>query len=320
MQAIPAGEGRIELRVSVEDTGMGIAPEDKSRIFAPFEQTEQGRKREAGVGLGLAISRELAHRMGGVIEVDSQPGSGSRFSFSVVLPVVEVQEAVAPARLHIAGYEGKRRSILVADDQEENRQLLRRMLELLGFDVVLAGDGREAIAAARERHPDLIMMDLRMPGTSGFEAARIIRSMPGLETVPLMAASASTADLEHAEADPTTFAACLRKPFQTSDLIDAIERSLHLKWRYVQPGGATAAEQPQTRLVAPPRDVLITLLELARLGKLVRVEQMALELEREDALRPFARHVYGLARRLDEEELITLLEEYLGAQRDAVTE
>jgi len=324
VQAVPAGEGRIELRVTVEDTGMGIAPQDKIRIFAPFEQTEQGRKREAGVGLGLAISQELAHRMGGTIEVDSEPGSGSRFRFSVVLPVVDVQEAVVPARSHIVGYEGERRSILVADDQDENRQLLRRMLESLGFDVVLAGDAREAIAAARERRPDLIMMDLRMPGTSGFEAARIIRSTPGLETVPLLAASASTADLEHAEADPGTFAACLRKPFQTSDLIDAIERSLHLQWRHVYTDRAAAApsqtEQTQTRLVAPAKDVLTTLLELARLGKLVRVEQMALELEREDALRPFARRVYGLARRLDEEELIALLEEYLGAHRDAVTE
>ena len=322
VQAIPAGDDRIELRVSVEDTGMGIAPEDKTRIFAPFEQTEQGRRREAGVGLGLAISQELAHRMGGVIDVDSQPGSGSRFRFSVVLPVVHQEAAAAPARMRIAGYEGKRRSVLVADDQEENRQLLRRMLESLGFDVVLAGDGPEAISAARERCPDLIVMDLRMPGTNGFQAAHIIRSSPGLEGVPLMAASASTADLEHAEADPETFASCLRKPFQTSDLIEAIERSLHLQWRYVRADSAAAAqeERPQGRLVAPPKDVLTALLEFARLGKLVRVEQIALELEREDALRPFARRVYGLARRLDEEQLVALLEQYLGAHRDAVTE
>src|SRR5207344_1491605 len=115
VRAVPAGEGRVQLRVSVEDTGMGIGPEDKLRIFAPFEQTEQGRKREAGVGLGLAISQELAHRMGGAIEADSQPGSGSQFRFSVVLPVVEVQEATVPARSHIVGYEGERRTILVAD-------------------------------------------------------------------------------------------------------------------------------------------------------------------------------------------------------------
>jgi len=321
VQAIPVESGRTQLRMSVEDTGMGIAPEDKTRIFAPFEQTEQGRRREAGVGLGLAISQELAHRMGGVIEVDSQPGAGSRFCFSVVLPVVHEQEATVPARTHIVGYEGRRRSILVADDQEENRQLLRRMLEALGFEVALAGDGREAVAAVRKRRPDLIVMDLRMPEMDGFEAARTIHSLPGLETVPLMAASASTADLEHAEADPQLFSACLRKPFQTTDLIEAIERNLHLQWR-IDTGAAAAAEEqrPQADLVSPPQDVLAALLELARLGKLVRVEQIALELERDDALRAFAHRVYGLARRLDEEQLIALLEECLGAHRDAVTE
>ena len=322
VRASAGGEGQIRLDLSVEDTGMGIAPEDRTRIFAPFEQTEQGRRREAGVGLGLAISQELAHRMGGSIDVESRLGSGSRFRFTVVLPLVHEPEAVAPARTHIAGYEGGRRSILVADDQEENRQLLRRMLEALGFEVALAGDGREAVAAARERRPDLVFMDLRMPGMNGFEAARAIRRSPGLDRVPVVAASASSADLEHAEADVDTFAACLRKPFQTSDLIDVIEHSLGLRWRYaeaqaVAPGGK--APSPE-QLVAPPRSVLETLLELARLGKLVRIEQLALELEQQESLRPFARRVHALARHLDEEQLVALLERCLGAQRDAVTE
>ncbi len=322
VQTVPMEEGRIQLCVSVEDTGMGIAAEDKTRIFAPFEQTEQGRRREAGVGLGLAISQELAHRMGGAIDVDSRPGSGSRFRFTVVLPLVHEPEAIAAPRTHIAGYEGRRRSILVADDQEENRQLLRRMLESLGFDVALAGGGREAVAASRERRPDLIFMDLRMPDMNGFEAARTIRDASGFEIVPVVAASASSADLEHAEADPATFAACLRKPFQTTDLIEAIEHSLGLKWRYVEADAVAAVDEARSdeRLVPPPPSVLEALLELARLGKLVRVEQLALELEREDALRPFARRVYGLARRLDEDRLVALLEECLGAQRDAVTE
>ncbi len=327
VRAVSAGEGRIELSVSVEDTGMGIGPEDKLRIFVPFEQTEQGRRRESGVGLGLAISQELAHRMGGTIEVDSQPGSGSQFRFTVRLPLVEEQLSTAPARRHVVGYEGTRRTILVTDDQEENRQLLRRMLEPLGFDVALAGGGLEAVAASRQRRPDLVVMDLRMPQMNGFDAARTIRQSPGLESVPLVAASASSADLEHAEAEPSTFVACLRKPFQTTDLIDAIQRILGLKWRYVETarvedGGVAAAEQdrPDVPLVPPPQAVLEELLELARLGKLVRVEQMALELEQHPSLRPFARRLYGLARCLDEERVVTLLEGCLGAQRDAVIE
>jgi CheY-like chemotaxis protein len=327
VRAVPAAAGQIELCLSVEDTGMGIGPEDKRRIFVPFEQTEQGRRRESGVGLGLAISQELAHRMGGAIEMDSQPGSGSRFRFTVLLHLVEELLSTAPARRHVVGYEGARRTILVADDQEENRQLLRRMLEPLGFDVALAGDGHEAVAVSRQRRPDVIVMDLRMPQMNGFDAARTIRQSPGLDSVPLVAASASTADLEHADADPSTFVACLRKPFQTSDLIDTIQRVLGLRWRYVETarvegGGAPGADEdrPDAPLAPPPRRVLEELLELARLGKLVRVEQMALELEQDPALRPFARSLYALARSLDEERVVTLLEGCLGAQRDAVIE
>ena len=223
---------RIELHMSVEDTGIGIAPEDKVRIFAPFEQTEDGQRRESGVGLGLAISQALARLMGGAIEFDTRPGGGSRFRFTVALPVVFEEQVPAPAQRPVVGYRGPRRCILVADDQEENRQLLRQMLQPFGFDVMLARDGQEAVAAARARRPDLIVMDLRMPGMNGFEAAAAIRTTPGLEAVPLVAASASTADLERAQADPAAFAMCLRKPFQTTDLLDIIERVLGLSWRY----------------------------------------------------------------------------------------
>jgi CheY-like chemotaxis protein len=227
-------------------------------------------------------------------------------------------------RRHVVGYEGARRTILVADDQEENRQLLRRMLEPLGFVVTLASNGREAVAAARERRPDLVVMDLRMPQMDGFEAAHAIRQTSELETVPVMAASASTADLEQAEADSRTFVACMRKPFQSSELIDAIQRILALEWRYAPADEAhtrradqPASQQADAPLVSPPRAVVEELLELARLGKFVRVEQIALDLERQDALRPFAQRLYGLARRLDEDELLALLEGCLG---DVVTE
>ena len=320
VQAMRMNDGRIELQMSVEDTGMGIAPEDKARIFVPFEQAVQGRKRESGVGLGLAISQELAHLMGGAIEVESRQGSGSRFRFTVVLPLVHEGQEAAPVSGHIVGYEGSRRCILVADDQEENRQLLRRMLEPLGFDVALAGDGKEAIDRAREHRPDFILMDLRMPEMNGFEAARAIHQLPGLQTVPVAAASASSADLERAEADPEDFGACLRKPFQATDLLEVLGRTLNLTWHQAQHDTAPAARfgSHAAELVPPPQPVLEELLELARLGKLVRIEQRALELDQEYALRPFARRLYGLARGLDEERLIALLQDCLGARRDAV--
>ena len=315
--------GKVELRVSVQDTGVGISARDTTRIFAPFEQTEEGQKQESGVGLGLAITRELARLMGGDVEVDSQPGRGSQFRFSVKLPVVQARQAAVPSSNPAVGYRGARRSVLVVDDQEENRRLLQQLLEPLGFDVMLAGGGKEALASTRANRPDLIVMDLRMPGLDGMEAARAIRSTPGLESTFIVAASASSADLARAEADPEVFVTCLRKPFQTKDLLDAIQRPLALSWRYADANKIADidhAGEAQADVIAPPRVALAELLELARLGKLVRVEQIALELEQRDArYGPFGRRLYALARGFEEERLVAILEDCIDASRDEVS-
>jgi signal transduction histidine kinase/DNA-binding NarL/FixJ family response regulator len=321
VEAALRDDGRVELRMEVEDTGIGIALQDRDRIFAPFEQSEEGQRRESGVGLGLAISQELAHLMGGRIEVDSRPGRGSRFRFTVALEVVRETQATSPEQRPVVGYQGPRRSILVVDDQEENRRLLRQMLAPYGFDVLAAGAGAEALDLARERRPDLIVMDLRMPGMNGFDAAAAIRALPGLQGVPLIAASASIVDLERAQSDPRTFAVCLRKPFQATDLLDAIERVLGLVWRYGDRDSAVEEVEASGATLVPSPRMLENLLELARLGKLVRVEQIALELEASDSrYGPFARRVHSLARRFDEERLIAMLEESLEARHDAVSD
>jgi signal transduction histidine kinase/DNA-binding NarL/FixJ family response regulator len=321
VQSAPAQGGKVELRVSVQDTGVGISAKDTTRIFAPFEQAEEGQKQESGVGLGLAITRELARLMGGEIEVDSQPGRGSQFRFIVNLPVVRTRQDTVPPADPVVGYLGARRSILVVDDQEENRQLLRQLLEPLGFDVMLASGGKEAVTSASTHCPDLIVMDLRMAGMDGMEAARAIRSTAGLENVFIVAASASSADLARAEADPGTFVTCLRKPFQTKDLLNAIQGPLALNWRYADAAMAAGdhdGEAPADAVV-PARDALEELLDLARMGKLVRVEQIALELEQRDPrYAPFGRHLYTLARGFDEERLVAILEDCLEASRDDI--
>src|SRR5262249_22068661 len=218
-EATLLADDQVELCISVQDTGIGIAPRDLARIFGPFEQAEAGQRRESGAGLGLAISRELATSMGGRIEVQSRPGGGSDFRCWLTLPIVHEQQQPPAAVAHISGYEGRRLCVLAVDDQPENRMLLRQMLEPVGFEVLLAADGQEAVAVARNRAPDLIVMDLRMPGTNGFDAAHAIRRTEGLLAVKIVAASASTADLERAGAEPDTFSACLRKPFQTTELL-----------------------------------------------------------------------------------------------------
>jgi two-component system sensor histidine kinase EvgS len=319
VDCVPVEDAKVELRVSVRDTGVGISAKDATRIFAPFEQATHGQKQESGVGLGLAITRELARLMGGDVEVDSQPGRGSQFRFRVTLPVVPARQAIAAQGNPVVGYLGSGRSILVVDDQEENRRLLQQLLEPLGFGVILAAGGREAVASAQANRPDLIVMDLRMPGMDGVEAAHAIRAAPGLEKIFIVAASASSADLDRASADPATFVACLRKPFQTSDLLDAIRRPLALTWCHAsaenEPGSGAVATADS---ISPPRAALEELLDLARMGKLVRVEQIALELEQRDArYTPFSRRLYALARGFEEEHLVAMLEDCIGASGDA---
>jgi CheY-like chemotaxis protein len=200
--------------------------------------------------------------------------------------------------------------------------LLQQLLEPLGFGVTLAGGGKEAVASALASRPDLIVMDLRMPGMDGVEAARAIRRTPGLENIFIVAASASSAELERAEADPGTFVTCLRKPFMTKDLLDAIEQSLELSWHHADAGMAAGDDTQETQddnLIAPPVAVLEELLDLARMGKLVRVEQIALELEQQDArYGQFGRHLYALARGFEEERLVAMLEDCIGARVDDV--
>ena len=125
---------------------------------------------------------------------------------------------------------------------------------------------------------------------------------------------------ERAEADPETFVTCLRKPFQTRDLLDAIQRHLALSWRYADANKMADIDhtgEAQSDIIAPPRGALQELLELARMGKLVRVEQIALELEQRDArFGPFGRRLYALARGFEEERLVAILEDCIDASRD----
>ncbi len=307
-----------ELVMVVEDTGVGIDPADKARIFAPFEQGAPGKRRESGVGLGLAISHALVRQMQGTIDVSSRPGRGSRFDLTLVLPVVHGPQSEARAEREITGYDGPRRSILVADDQEENRNLIAQMLRPIGFEVVLAGNGEEAVQVTQALRPDLVLMDLRMPVRNGFEAAATIRGLPAVATIPLIAASASIADLARAQDDKSLFAHCLRKPFQSRELIDVIGHTLGLKWRYANDAGIKRSQASNPVVLPPPTQSLQELMEWVRLAKWVKVEQMARDLAQGDSrYEPFSSQVLALSHAFDEEALMVFLQQCMESARDA---
>ncbi|WP_425098550.1 ATP-binding protein [Tropicibacter sp. S64] len=168
------------VRFFVRDTGIGIDTADHARIFERFEQAEGGRNRRfGGSGLGLAISRALVISHGGDITLDSTPGQGSTFSFSLPTPILaavdaprhaETQQRVTP------DYAGSR--ALIVDDNATNRFVAKSLMQQLGFEVDVASNGAEALAAIGQKTYDVVLMDMHMPRMDGLDATRHIRAMP----------------------------------------------------------------------------------------------------------------------------------------------
>ena len=223
-------KGPARLGFTVRDTGIGMSADQLTRLFQPFEQVGEARRRTGGTGLGLAISRRLVRLMGGDIQVDSQLGAGSMFSFELDLPVASLEpQAIEPGGL-IIGYRGPRKTVLVVDDAAENRAVLVDLLQPLGFTVTEAANGREAVESASKVPPDLMVTDVFMPEMDGWEAIRRTRALPGLARLPVVVVSASVS-VGPEEAPPDLEAdAFLIKPIDTDELLRNIASLLDVTW------------------------------------------------------------------------------------------
>jgi PAS domain S-box-containing protein len=218
------------LRFEVIDTGVGIAAADLERVFHPFEQVGHMDRRAGGTGLGLSICWQLVRLMGSDIQVDSRPGRGSRFWFELNMPVGGEPAPAAPRFPRATGYEGERRRVLVVDDVMVNRAMLTDLLDMLGFQVVQAGDGKQALDLAKALKPDLVVMDIVMPVMDGLTAIRRMRDTDSLRAVPIIAASASASTGDREASLAAGANAFLPKPIDQSVLLREIGALLALRW------------------------------------------------------------------------------------------
>ncbi len=175
------------LRFEISDTGPGIPIEQHAQIFLPFEQAATGRTHPGGTGLGLTISQHLVRIMGSQLCIQSRVGTGSLFWFEAEFPEVmpgDIDNHAPghhlPARHvpHIIGYNGRSRKILIVDDAADNRAILNNALAPLGFEIFEAVDGEEALGLARTIHPDMVLLDLKLPTLTGFEVIQALRQEP----------------------------------------------------------------------------------------------------------------------------------------------
>ncbi|MCV2371239.1 PAS domain-containing hybrid sensor histidine kinase/response regulator [Roseateles oligotrophus] len=238
----PAGDGHGLLKFDVIDTGFGISAADIEHIFEPFVQV-QGPHSSEGTGLGLSISRQFVRLMGGELSVQSQAGLGSTFSFTLPVELGELNPGPAPAAWPLNSLDsptaltlarpphfGQGRRVLLVDDLDEGRRLLRAILEPLDFKLSEAADGRQALEAVALECPDLVLMDLHMPGMNGLEVIREIRRDAQLQAQPRIVMVTATAfDEQRMNALAAGADDFLVKPLDQDALFAVLEDQLGLQ-------------------------------------------------------------------------------------------
>ncbi|HEY9665829.1 MAG TPA: ATP-binding protein, partial [Coleofasciculaceae cyanobacterium] len=315
-----------KLRFQVEDTGIGIAPEQLEEIFLPFQQVGEKSRKMEGTGLGLSISRQLVEMMGGEIKVKSILGQGSVFWLDLDLP--EVAQQVNLAKLderNIIGFIGSKRKVLVVDDKWENRSVLVNLLEPLGFEVIEATDGLDSLAKAEEFQPDVIFMDLVMPVMDGFEATRQLRLVPEFAGVVVIAISASVFDFDQQQSREVGCDGFLPKPVREAELLEKLQVHLGLEWVYeepavtrhssviidIDPRMSDNGQLNNPQLIAPPAEEIAVLLDLAMRGDLRGIVKRATELEELDQKWiPFSTHLCQLAKDFKGKQLRKFLKQF----------
>ncbi len=231
----------------VEDTGLGIAPEEKSKLFTAFGQTETGRNSQEGTGLGLAISQKFVQLMGGEIAVSSTLGKGTIFAFNIQAATSSALEIKTPQETRkVIGLAPNQRDyrILIVEDNQDNRLLLVKLLTAAGFGVREAKNGQEAVELWASYCPDLILMDMRMPVMNGYEATKEIKKHLQGQATTVIALTASALEEERVVIISAGCDDFMRKPFQEEVLWEKIAQYLGVQYLYEE-GTKSGAKRTQ---------------------------------------------------------------------------
>ena len=302
------------LRFLVEDTGIGIKQKHVEKIFQTFQQVHDLKNgKSEGAGLGLAICQKLVALMGGSLQVASTFGEGSTFWFDLELP--ESPRDEAPTQFQerrIVGFKGPPKRVLVVDDKLDNRMFLYDLLTPLGFEVSEAVDGEECLRQVELVHPDVILMDLRMPKMDGLEATRRLRSKAGLEHLVILAISASSFEHNRKECAEVGANGFLSKPFRINKLLELMSDHLQLELIYEHTGedraGTTERPGRSDSMPLPPSESIDRLLDLAMRGDIKHILDQAQSLEETNVeFAPFVHELKILAQKYQVKKLCQFL-------------
>ena len=316
-------EGEVVLRVveqggddylfEVVDTGRGITPEEQEILFQPFQQGEAGR-REGGTGLGLALSQRQLELMDSRLEMESEMGKGSRFSFALSLPqaTAEVEKGDGTEWSRVRGLApGNEVRALIADDIEENRAVLAQLLRNIGVEVMLAVDGQEGLDMAIEHNPDIVFMDIRMPRMDGLESMQKIKEEMGEEGPKVAAVSASTLEHERKRYLEMGFDDFIGKPVRVESLYASMASLLGVEFDFGEE--AVAEEVPRAEFdpsgFALPEALHGRLAEAAELSSVTELGKVLDEVEELGTENdPLVERLRDLAQNFEMDDILEILE------------
>ncbi len=233
--------GSVDLRFSVEDTGIGMAPEALEKLFQPFSQADSSiTRRFGGTGLGLVISRSLLDLMGAKFQVTSQSGMGAQFIFDLTLGVGSQATSVSEKNLakstagqlahalteKAGALEGVR--ILIAEDDQVNQLVVKNVLKLAGLGATIVANGQEALDVLQKENYDIVLMDIHMPVLDGIEATKRIHAQARFAKVPIIAMTAGVTQVERERCLAAGMCDFIPKPFESTALLESLVRNLRV--------------------------------------------------------------------------------------------
>ncbi|WP_337267601.1 hybrid sensor histidine kinase/response regulator [Oryzifoliimicrobium ureilyticus] len=281
---------------TISDTGRGIGEKDLPRIYEPFQRGEAESARPLpGLGLGLTITRLLTNTLGGEITVESEKDKGSTFRVRLMLSAVS-RPAAPPQERRITGYKGARRTIVVVDDNEDHREMMREILTPLDFVVLTAAGGAECLTLIEGIKPDLFLLDISMPGMSGWQLASRLREAG--ETSPILMLSANIGEAGAAGGgNDGSHDDAIGKPVDIRQLRDKL--SLHLKLEWTYDDGTPVSVPARQQLKSPGAAHIRELIGLTEIGYVRGIEAKLDELAREETNKPFTDALRALVSAFD---------------------
>ncbi|MGB3651754.1 MAG: ATP-binding protein, partial [Rivularia sp. (in: cyanobacteria)] len=313
---------------SIEDTGVGMSPEQLQKIFKPFEQVGDVGKRPDGTGLGLTISQRITALMGSKIQVESSLGEGSIFSVELTVPINDDYAAgIGSNQQKIIGIQGNTPQILIVEDDKNHLTVLSNILQSISFRTLEATDGFEGLKLATENNPDAILLDLAMPNMDGFELMVKLQANPQTSSIPIIVSSASVFDADRQRSLEAGAKSFLPKPLQAEELTNTLGNILNLEWildvsnsnlgntSKSEDSPANKTDSTPVKIIPPSEEIVQQLYHLAMMGDIPAIEGILKEITAQDKqLLGFAAEINKLAASFQTAKIRKFLKQFLAKE------